>query len=331
MLGANRTRSVNRLAVAIYKQVYRHGSADLYAAVRALELTPDEAEAGVAELAELCLVSRLADGSVALVPPETAIAQVLERERVQRSEYRHVLAETDDLLDCIVERLLPIDPEPGPVVNFRIIRGPAAVASFLDSMTRTARRELLSMHPGPLPSEHLLVAGLSRDRLLAERGLRLRAIYSQRLASARHVLAYLYDLMEFGYELRVAPAVPIRMVICDGQRAVVPLDPRDSRAGGVVIDGELFVRSLVRIFEHCWQGSAQFAAAPVEREPPALTEQEQSVLEMLAVGTKDAKIARNLGVSVRTVSRIINNLMHRLGADSRFQAGARAQQLGWVD
>jgi DNA-binding CsgD family transcriptional regulator len=188
----------------------------------------------------------------------------------------------------------------------------------------------MSLHPGPLRSERPLVEALSLGHQLAERDLRLRAVYSQRLASAPRVLAYLDDLMERGCELRAAPSVPIRMVISDGQRAVVPLDPRSSHAGAVVIEGELFVRALVSIFEHCWQDSLRFEASP-EREPPDLTEQERSVLEMLAVGTKDAKIARNLGVSLRTVSRIVNGLMHRLSADSRFQAGVRAKQIGWVD
>jgi DNA-binding CsgD family transcriptional regulator len=330
MAGTKRPTSAKRLAVAIYKQVYRQGSASPDAAVRALGLTPDEADAGISELARLGLISRSSGGLVAPLPPETAIAQVLKRERTLLSEYRLGMAETRDVLDRIVEQFLPISPEARRIVDFKIIPDPRAVVSFLDSMIRAARRELMSLHPGPLRSERPLVEALSLGHQLAERDLRLRAVYSQRLASAPRVLAYLDDLMERGCELRAAPSVPIRMVISDGQRAVVPLDPRSSHAGAVVIEGELFVRALVSIFEHCWQDSLRFEASP-EREPPDLTEQERSVLEMLAVGTKDAKIARNLGVSLRTVSRIVNGLMHRLSADSRFQAGVRAKQIGWVD
>lgn len=330
MAGAKHATSTNRLAVAIYKQVYRHGSVSLDAAVSALELTPDEADAGISELTRLGLISRESGGAVAPVPPETALAHVLERERTLLGEYRLGMAQTKDVLDRIVEQFLPISPEIRRIVDFKILPEAGAVASFLDNMIRTARRELMCLHPGPLRSERPLMEGLSREHPLAARDLRMRAVYSQRLASTPRVLGHLDDLIERGYELRVAPSVPIRMTICDGQRAVVPLDPRDSQAGAVVIEGELFVQSLVNVFEHCWQDSLRFEAAP-EREPPDLTEQERAVLEMLAIGTKDAKIARNLGVSLRTVSRIVNGLMHRLGADSRFQAGVRAKQIGWVD
>jgi len=41
-------------------------------------------------------------------------------------------------------------------------------------------------------------------------------------------------------------------------------------------------------------------------------------------------IARKLGVSVRTSRRITAELTQRLGARSRFQAGARAVERGWI-
>jgi DNA-binding CsgD family transcriptional regulator len=330
MAGTKGATNINRLSVAIYKQVFRHGSASLEAAVSALELTPEEADAGISELTRLGLVSREAGGLVTPVPPETAIAHVLERERALLGEYRLGMSENKDVLDRIVERFLPISPEVRRIADFKIVSQPSAVASFLDDMIKTTRRELLSMHPGPLRSERALVEGPFRKYPLSQRNLRRRAIYSRRLASTPRFLGYLDDLIRGGCELRVAPSVPIQMVISDGQRAVVPLDPRDSHAGAVVIDGELFVQALVNVFDHCWQDSVRFEPVP-EQESPELTEQERSVLEMLAVGTKDAKIARNLGVSLRTVSRIINGLMRRLGADSRFQAGIRAKQIGWVD
>ncbi|MEU0742732.1 hypothetical protein [Streptomyces sp. NPDC006134] len=42
----------------------------------------------------------------------------------------------------------------------------------------------------------------------------------------------------------------------------------------------------------------------------------------------DETIAKRLGVSPRTARRIANTLMTRLGARSRFQAGAMAVQVG---
>lgn len=44
----------------------------------------------------------------------------------------------------------------------------------------------------------------------------------------------------------------------------------------------------------------------------------------------DDAIAKRLGVSPRTARRVANDMMERLGARSRFQAGALAVQHGWL-
>ena len=54
----------------------------------------------------------------------------------------------------------------------------------------------------------------------------------------------------------------------------------------------------------------------------------QAILGQLATGAKDELIARRLGMSVRTCRRHIAAIMLHLRAESRFQAGALAAQLG---
>ena len=51
---------------------------------------------------------------------------------------------------------------------------------------------------------------------------------------------------------------------------------------------------------------------------------------ILAAGTTDEAVARRLGLSRRTVQRQMQQLMRRLGADSRFQAGLQAKARGWL-
>ena len=55
------------------------------------------------------------------------------------------------------------------------------------------------------------------------------------------------------------------------------------------------------------------------------------MLRLLAGGLTDEMIARRLGVSVRTARRAASDLLSRLGARSRFQAGARAVAREWLD
>ncbi|MBW1598593.1 response regulator transcription factor [Streptomyces sp. JJ38] len=52
---------------------------------------------------------------------------------------------------------------------------------------------------------------------------------------------------------------------------------------------------------------------------------------MLVRGLTDRAVARRLGLSERTVRRMVAHLMDRLGAASRFEAGARAVERGWLD
>ncbi|MGW8883600.1 helix-turn-helix domain-containing protein [Streptomyces sp. NPDC055749] len=51
---------------------------------------------------------------------------------------------------------------------------------------------------------------------------------------------------------------------------------------------------------------------------------------MMLGGLTDEAIAQRLGASARTVQRRIKRLMERAGADTRFQLGWHAREMGWV-
>lgn len=54
------------------------------------------------------------------------------------------------------------------------------------------------------------------------------------------------------------------------------------------------------------------------------------MLRLLAAGLTDEAVARRLDVSVRTLRRVTADLMERLEARSRFQAGYLAATRGWL-
>ena len=70
------------------------------------------------------------------------------------------------------------------------------------------------------------------------------------------------------------------------------------------------------------EGSCHGAAEPsaVERE----------LLGLLAEGLTDATVAKRLNVSLRTERRMVAELMRRLGASGRFEAGVKAARLRWI-
>lgn len=58
-----------------------------------------------------------------------------------------------------------------------------------------------------------------------------------------------------------------------------------------------------------------------------ISPREWQVLQLLAQGCTDEAVARSLGVSLRTVRRVTAELMDRLGARSRFQAGLKSARI----
>lgn len=63
---------------------------------------------------------------------------------------------------------------------------------------------------------------------------------------------------------------------------------------------------------------------------PDLSGPLREVLEVLESGVKDEVACRQLGLSQRTFSRRARELLSRLGAATRFQAGMEAVRRGWL-
>jgi DNA-binding NarL/FixJ family response regulator len=57
---------------------------------------------------------------------------------------------------------------------------------------------------------------------------------------------------------------------------------------------------------------------------------DRDLLPLLAAGFTDQAIASQLGCNERTVRRYLKDMMHRLDAVTRFQAGYQAIRRGWL-
>jgi LuxR family maltose regulon positive regulatory protein len=70
------------------------------------------------------------------------------------------------------------------------------------------------------------------------------------------------------------------------------------------------------------------AAPPGLAEP--LTERELEVLQLLAAGKSNQRIAHDLVVALDTVKKHVTHVLGKLGAANRTEAAARARQLGLI-
>lgn len=142
-------------------------------------------------------------------------------------------------------------------------------------------------------------------------------------------LCSLADLTHQGAEVRIGQ-VPTSALIIDS--ATVALPVCDTASGQTVGLATLrlpsAVTAVVELFERVWEAASPLAEA-YAREG-AVTSRERHLLDLLVAGATDQSAAYRLGVSVRTVRRMVADLMNRLGARSRFEAGARAVERGWL-
>lgn len=107
-------------------------------------------------------------------------------------------------------------------------------------------------------------------------------------------------------------------------------------AGHVVRPGALCTRepgivaSLVAIYQQAWDTAVPLGAERQRDQATGLSAGEREMLLLLSTGITDETAAKRLGVSLRTVRRQMAALMERLGATSRFEAGLKAAQRGWL-
>lgn len=157
------------------------------------------------------------------------------------------------------------------------------------------------------------------------RGVRYRLVVPDRGRLAGMATARLAAFALSGAKVRTVPEVPVDALVIDRRVAVLPKE-----GGGVaVIDLPSVVTTTAALFERLWDGGVPFAADDIP-DDPGLSARERDVLVLLAAGLADEPMAVRLGISVRTVRRLISSLMYRLGARSRFQAGVKAVHRGWL-
>lgn len=165
---------------------------------------------------------------------------------------------------------------------------------------------------------------------LVRRGARVHVLH---LADAGRDPSYADDtrrLAASGARLRAAPHLPVWMAVADRDFAIVPSDPALEDASATLLRGRTLVGAHLALFDQVWAR----LAGPADADDPSaggeLDGREREALALLAEGLTDEGISRRTGLSVRTTRRTIAGVMARMGAQSRFQAGAEAARRQWI-
>ncbi|TDE10938.1 winged helix-turn-helix transcriptional regulator [Jiangella asiatica] len=300
----------------LYRALLRHPGATLDDLADAGGLAVTTVRRSVRRLEDLGLVTRLAGAPVRLMParPDVAVEVLVAQRRqelVQAQQGARGL-----LQEMSTEQM----PESDGLIE--IVQGRQAVAHRFMQMEQTVSRELLVLDRPPY-AQPVEVPNQREYELLA-RGVRCRGIYAPEGLEQPGRLAELRRLIEAGEEARTSSAVPLKMAIADGSVAILPLNFEQITEQALVVHASTLVDALVSLFEVLWELAvplAGFQSVPDGGVGGGL-------LQLLAAGLGDQAIARQLGVSQRTLSRQLATLMEHLGARTRFQAGVLAARRG---
>ncbi|MFE7313421.1 LuxR family transcriptional regulator [Streptomyces sp. NPDC057555] len=163
------------------------------------------------------------------------------------------------------------------------------------------------------------------------RGVTQRVVYSrQSLEHPDRLKQAIEPCINAGEQARVLPSVPVKLLIIDEAYALVSLSIKEADVHNtlLVVQPCGVLSALIALFEQSWQHALPFHGNTTR--PGGLPPADRRLLWLLAGGTSDDVIARELGISRRTLFRRLQVLMARLGAANRFQLALQAQHNGWL-
>ncbi|MFJ4413072.1 LuxR C-terminal-related transcriptional regulator [Streptomyces sp. NPDC088925] len=312
---------------AVYRHLLTHPERGLADTARALALDESDVRRALDRLSALALVRPAAGpGPLHTVRPELGLQALIARREEEIAAESSRLAASKAAVERLTAELAPArDVSPG----FERVHGIEAVRDTLAAVRREARTEVLVLAPGGGPASGDPYAGPLPDESAPRRDVRTRAVCLHSVRNSPDALAHARRLSEQGGETRTVPALPVRLVIVDRRLAILPLDAERPGAGAVIQYGGGVLAALSALFESIWE-QGEPLSGPRRRVDGAPDSTERAVLRFLARGLTDDAIAKRLGVSSRTARRVSTVLMKRLGARSRFQAGAEAARRQWV-
>ncbi|MFI9842517.1 LuxR C-terminal-related transcriptional regulator [Nonomuraea sp. NPDC051941] len=322
----------NDLAEAVYLAMLEHPQAGVEDLVGILDTKEHLVRQALDDLARMSLLrmSMTDPGVFAPVNPKTGLEALLARQKAEIAKRQQEFEESRASLAML------LDMYAGSRVNkseagVKRIEGVEAIRARLRELAETCEWEAASLMYGGAQSEASMTASRPLDKDAVDRGVRLRTVYMDSVRNDPLTCSYAEWLCEIGSEVRTTPVLPMRMLIVDRRIAVVPVIVDKANAAALEVSNPGLLTALLALFSFVWKHAVPLGAQRQWRDDKGLTPQEKQVLRLLGLGQTDEAVAKRLGVSVRTVRRVVAALLERLAAQSRFQAGARALALGWIE
>lgn len=315
-------------AEAVYRLVLSRPDFEVDQLADQLGMPTDDVRRAISSLQELRLLRKDGPGEdLELVDPDVGLAALLARSEAELSARQRQIEATRSAVNSIAAQYS--GRQDRTLDGVRPLVGLDSVRTRLAELANSSLTECLTFTTGGAQLPDAMETAKPLDQQALERGVQFRNIYQESFRNDPGTLQYVSWMASLGGQTRTVPSLPMRLIIVDRKTALVPLDPLEDSKGAMELSSPGPVATMVVLFEQFWE-----VATPWTEPPPqdkfGLTRREREILTMLAIGHTDDWIARRLGLSLRTVRRVIADLMGRLDARSRFEAGVLAVRSGWL-
>lgn len=276
----------------------------------------------IAALERAGLVSRLTGTPVryAAAPPDVAL-ELLARSREQG------LARARLSVAPLAGRYRQARATTQPHEVIEVVTTREATVRRWEQLQRSARQQVRSFDRPPYVSPS--TNPVEEEMLLS--GVAYRCVYHPAGFALPGRPAAVRTMVAAGEQARVTESVPVKMFIADDQVGLIPLEVDGSAESSLIIRASSMLDTLIALFELVWERAVAIHAdgdLPSGESGP--TGDESALLGLLAAGLTDGAMAGHLGSHPRTVQRRVRELLDRLDAGTRFQAGLQAVRRGWL-
>lgn len=291
---------------------------------------PREVDLALQVLAHRGLVERRTDGRLEVAPPEPALnAFTAEVER----QVRRVRASAPQLAQMHRRVREQVDARHNPL-QATSLGSIAEIRAAGVALVADAEESVLAMRAyGEHIVQMLTASGIDHDSpnlTSSGRPLRYLAVYDTRLLELDGVLEVLRRRQAAGEQVRLVRDLPLSVTVVDGISGIIDLTNIDpSGAGSASVWHSPFIAGMTALVEGFHRRGVPLPEEDRGGSTP-VAERDRMIITLLGAGASDAMVARQLGVSVRTVERRVRTLMDQLEAGSRMQLGIEAVRRGLI-
>ena len=321
--------AIDELTTRVYLMLLRQPAPRRSALLRE-GFTDDEVTAALANLEARNMVNATRRDVIDVYPPDTTLpawAADLERQaRTTRSAveglthmYNEARAGGTD--SSASREVASLDTLAGvEAAYFRAAR--RAESRCVRLIARSDRMdELVLHHPDAIVLAHSSASSPTLER---------QVVFEQSILEVPGAFSALETMRADGIDVRLTPHLAFSVLAVDRSTAVIDITHLDSGGGSLYVQQRQLAGALMDMCLGLYALGTPLPRTPRGRALARLPDRDGQILALLAAGASDLTMARQLGISQRTVERRVRSIMVELGATTRFQAGAIAGRRGLI-